>query len=346
MSIREQTVVFGADPEFFFRQNGDVVGSERVLPKDGIEYEKEGPHIPGGNGTVRGGGGKIIVDGVQAELNPRANVCRANMVNEIALCFQQIKRSYPDMQVDFSPLVTVTESEFELLSKRSKKFGCNSSENVYTGAQSKITVDPSVVRDRPAGGHLHFGGNESTAVKNALNDVNIIVPLFDIIVGNTCVLVDRNEGNKRRREMYGRAGEYRLKPYGIEYRTVSNFWLQHPHLMSMVMGLGRLAISIAVAGEGKNLMNLVNMSDIEKAINDNDYDLAMSNFNKIIDYVIELTGGDEQLVLTTHTITQFRKFVELGVGHWFPDNGLDYWVNAKEGHHMGFERFLTEVVLK
>lgn len=53
--IAQHTIIFGADPEFFFTQNGEVVGSEKILNTQ---------HSPGTPLS------KIIVDGVQAEINP------------------------------------------------------------------------------------------------------------------------------------------------------------------------------------------------------------------------------------------------------------------------------------
>ena len=33
-----------------------------------------------------------------------------------------------------------------------------------------------------------------------------------------------------RRSLYGASGAYRLKPYGVEYRVLSNFWLRSEEL--------------------------------------------------------------------------------------------------------------------
>jgi hypothetical protein len=47
---------------------------------------------------------------------------------------------------------------------------------------------------------------------------------LDITLGLRTLDWDRD---RIRRSMYGKAGAYRPKPYGIEYRTPSNKWVSH-----------------------------------------------------------------------------------------------------------------------
>jgi hypothetical protein len=145
-------------------------------------------------------------------------------------------------------------------------------------------VDPEKYRIRSAAGHIHLGdasGSTTSSQWAALHSPDRLVPILDIIVGNTCVLLDRDPGNVERRRVYGRAGEYRTPPYGIEYRVLSNFWLRSYSLMSFVMSLSRFAVGLLTATihnggrKGVNyeaeLLKLVNMDDIRRAINENDF---------------------------------------------------------------------------
>ena len=55
----------GCDPEFFFRKDGKIIGSEQVLPKDGWHWIDRS--------------WSIVRDGVQAEIHPCfANTCLGN----------------------------------------------------------------------------------------------------------------------------------------------------------------------------------------------------------------------------------------------------------------------------
>jgi hypothetical protein len=75
-----------------------------------------------------------------------------------------------------------------------------------------------------------------------------------------------------RRVFYGRAGEYRLPTYGIEYRVLSNFWLCAPPIAHLVLDLARNTISFALQGYTKLLKttpdevcSIINNCDVEKA---------------------------------------------------------------------------------
>src|SRR4051812_39330793 len=101
-------VVLGCDPEFFFTgSNGQVIGSEKILPKRGMKIEDS----PYGYGDYDS---KFIVDGVQAELNPEPNTCRANLANEISRCFRELAQSFKDdgkqIGVSFAPVVNISQA--------------------------------------------------------------------------------------------------------------------------------------------------------------------------------------------------------------------------------------------
>jgi hypothetical protein len=49
-----------------------------------------------------------------------------------------------------------------------------------------------------------------------------IVCMCDYLLGLPSLLEDNDT---RRRELYGKAGACRLKSYGPEYRTLSNYWI-------------------------------------------------------------------------------------------------------------------------
>lgn len=67
-------------------------------------------------------------------------------------------------------------------------------------------------------GHIHIGydnPNQKTSEQ--------IVYAMDAILGLESILLDKDD---RRKEMYGKAGCFRFKKYGVEYRTLSNFWIK------------------------------------------------------------------------------------------------------------------------
>ena len=361
--IQYLSVLFGADPEFFFKQNGSVIGAEKVLPKEGVvqmeryyKYDANGNHERDAKGEYiilerAIGGPLIIIDGVQAELNVVPNHCRQSFSTNLSVCFRKIAEQIhgKDITASFAQTVEVDKEEMQTLSKDAQQFGCAPSKNVY--GRTKVEVkDASKYYSRSAGGHVHIGHGGSPTVKKVLANTDITIPMLDIIVGNTCVLIDRDPGNIERRKNYGRAGEYRLPKHGLEYRTLSNFWLRSYQTMSLVMALVRFAV--CVAGDeavSKELLALVDLEKIARAINENDAVLAQENFDKIKEIIVSIgvTGTtDTVFPLQGERVAQFEYFAKKGLDHWFKDDIMTHWV--KHDYHVlnGWEQFLDRIVAK
>jgi len=362
------SVSFGCDPEFFFEDNGAIVGAEKVLTKGSI------------------GNKRVIVDGVQAEMNPRPNTCRANLGVAIADCFRDMKTFLRGKQLNmnFKGTIEVKDEEFESLSEKSKEFGCAPDYNIYKHCKNEIKVNPVLYKKRTAGGHIHLGiaGYNAittittknrhcisskrflrgatnplnlheldekeytlTNVPKALRDIDKLIPMLDIIIGNTCVLIDRGINSYARREIYGKAGDYRLTPYGVEYRTLSNFWLRAYPLMSFVMGLARTAVMIV--GDDivnlndcrKEIMKAINLDNIKTAIDNNSFALARYNFLKIVPILVKYVDRLESFSINSHTLEKFKHFVNMGIDYWFKDNPIEHWSSITDGHHIGWESF-------
>lgn len=330
----------GSDPEFFYMKDGKVLSSELVLPKDGLLSS----------------GGKITIDGVQAEINPTTETCRELHANQIARCLHKVYRELPKgVTVSFDPLVPIELPVLDKLSEKAKHFGCTPSYNVYDNDNKMSIADSSKYPFRPAGGHIHLGGSESKDYKKLYKDLKTLIPMLDIIVGNTCVLIDRHEGNKERRMCYGRAGEFRTPKHGVEYRTLSNFWLKSYPLMSFVFALSRMAMDIIHFSTKENnfvkeIMDAVDIKDIRKAINNNDFDLALKNFSKIKP-ILESRMNSEH-PLNVGNMKEFLYFVgkvnTKGLEYWFPTDPIKYWYGVIENgiRGDGWERFLVNKVRK
>lgn len=92
--------------------------------------------------------------------------------------------------------------------------------------------------NRFCGGHLHVQYNHGNVPRH------VFAQFMDLVVELPYLRWDKQ---KMRRLFYGQPGIYREKPYGIEYRTPSNFWLskqfRDKHLASMVENINSLALT-------------------------------------------------------------------------------------------------------
>ena len=122
----------------------------------------------------------------------------------------------------FSKMSCVKFPAKELEHPLAHQFGCEPDYNAWTGEVNPrpFSPDPAI---RSAGGHVHL---ETDA------DACKMGQALDLFLGIPSILMDI-EGNQRR-ALYGKAGAIRFKPYGLEYRVLSNFWIFKPKLIKWV----------------------------------------------------------------------------------------------------------------
>lgn len=311
----------GSDPEFFFVKDNKVIPSVEVIDTETNAVKR---------------------DGFQGELNPMADSCREVAGVRIARAITEANKIAKKVgaTLTFNMSTVIEPDVWKRSASGLKRFGCNPTQNVHekefkrsTGMREKF---------RSAGGHVHIQLTDPLKRK-----VTEIVKVMDIMVGNTCVLIDRDPANARRRKIYGRAGEHRIKPYGLEYRVPSNFWLKHYVLWSMISGLARNACGIVHKGLHEELFKVVDFKDIRKAINENDYDLAMKNFlilkkfmldNAIVStYGVDCTNVDkfEKWASSKNPIGRLRIRTDEDV--------LRHWKSRTTRYMRGFETFISKI---
>lgn len=376
----EQQIYIGGDPEVFLcGKGGKIIGSERVISEKGIDLTN---HYSG----------KIVRDGVQVEFVLPPFHCRATGASTLATAFRALRvhllENFPTHHIDFRQVVEVDEDELADLSEKSRILGCAPSRNIYD-PDARVEVAPDRIRYRSAGGHIHiglnllgsrYGRNFTPAVDKPchplIDDPSHLVKLLDVLVGNTCVLIDRDPQAVERRKVYGRAGEYRIPAHGLEYRVLSNFWLRSYPLASFVWGMARMATAIGMTGQesiavttkdrygytiaskyvkpdwdsGLELLSQIDIEKVRRAINENDFNLAMETWQIVRGFLGAYTGGcletgDGAIPIVASTIEDFDYFLEKGLDHWFPKHqAMIRWLCFTNGHHNGWEAFLVNRV--
>jgi hypothetical protein len=372
--------VIGADPEVFIRHNsGRLMGSSQVIPIEGLVVDQDrntgkGILVDAPSGVYASG--TIVRDGVQAELHPLQDSCRQILGSRIGMLLNRLSDHLAehDAHIDFSVGVTLDDAFKAGMQEHERQLGCLRSENIHKPDQD-LGVDGATYEKRSAGGHLHLEVNRYVTASmdwpTAKLELTTLVPLLDFFVGLPCVLLDRDPGNAERRKVYGRAGEYRLPKYGLEYRTLSNFWLRSYPTTSMVTGMVRMAVACwhhpAIV---KKLKESLDAKKMVQAINDNDFDLALSMLPQVQDFthqVVDQYEADETSkkyllgAIPMYTDQDFARFVTIGLkglDHYFDKDPMKNWkpldtaayqfwdqdrCPAGEVVHMGWEKFLATV---
>ena len=106
----------------------------------------------------------------------------------------------------------------ELEHPNAQTFGCDPDFNAWTGRKNPRpkATDKNL---RSCGGHVHIGYLEGKYKDLAPRS---IIKACDLYMGIPAVFMDNGT---LRKQLYGKAGAYRQKGYGVEYRSLSNFWI-------------------------------------------------------------------------------------------------------------------------
>ena len=141
-------------------------------------------------------------------------------------------------QIEIMPVWDHQEHKFEpidLTSPQAQQFACDPDLDAYSGGVQRDSP-PDFGVYRTAGGHIHLGGDFNCPDFVAVLFLELAIAL---ILGGRFV----HQPESQRAKWYGQPGIYRVKPYGIEYRTLSNHWACSPY------GLNDLAPTIFNVGE-------------------------------------------------------------------------------------------------
>lgn len=204
---------FGCDPELFiFGPDDQPVSAEGIIPGS-----KEMPH--------RVEYGAVQRDGLAAEFNidPVDNFRDWN--RNIQAVMGQLRAMLPaGHRLEAVASVRFSEKTFLEASPDALALGCSPDFNAWTNS---INPPPSLDNDpflRCAGGHIHIGWTNDAQLSDPQHILNCtdLVKQLDWYLGGWSLKMDENA---ERRSLYGKAGSCRIKPYGVEYRVLSNFWV-------------------------------------------------------------------------------------------------------------------------
>lgn len=204
---------FGCDPELFIRdKDGKFISAEGLIPGTKAEPYKVD-------------GGAVQVDGMAAEFNIDPSSSFDEFDNNISKVLSQLHKMLPKgASLVALPAVVFDEDVWEASPEIAKILGCSPDFNAWTGDMNPPPHDPENPRLRTASGHLHIGWTEDAPLSDIdhINNCQDLVKQLDWYLGGWSL---RYEDDNRRRRLYGRAGACRIKPYGVEYRVLSNFWV-------------------------------------------------------------------------------------------------------------------------
>jgi len=223
----------GADPEIFVKSKGKPISAH-----DLIKGTKTDPFpVEGGAIQVDGLATEFNVDPVPIGEHERFNQGIVNVMKQLHSAVKEGNSGASFMKettVDFDPDYLAD------LPKEVLVLGCDPDWNAYT--EQKNPAPDGSAQFRATGGHVHLGWAKDMPTDDPeyIAICADIVKVLDLFLGIPCRILDPDD---RRRQMYGKAGSFRPKPYGLEYRTPSSIWI---HQKSTRIAVAR-SVCIAVS---------------------------------------------------------------------------------------------------
>jgi len=240
----------GSDPEVFLvNQQGKHIAINGYI-NAGKDDPLQIPDMPAGF--------TLQEDNVALEYGIPPAATSQEFIAHIQQVMDASRKWLPD-GVTFSNISCTIFEDDQLMHPMSKVFGCEPDYNAYT-KKANPKPRPEHRGMRSAGGHIHVETKEHKL---------LVVKAMDVFLGVPSVLMD---DGVERKKLYGKAGAFRPKPYGVEYRTLSNFWVFDSKLIDWVWRNTERALNNLKMGEASDL--------IEECINNNDQTLAQALVNE------------------------------------------------------------------
>lgn len=298
-------ITIGADPEFFL----ETKSKSTLIPSQGrVPGTKDNPAV------IDGTDFKVLRDNVAAEYNIPPATNKYDFLSSIETGMGLVLASIPydkRKNIQISKKSSGLINHKHLNNTEALNFGCEPDFNAWTISENVIDRDSIDERFRCVGGHVHVGYLEKYPNINPL----ILVRCMDLFLGVPSVILDPD---KERRKLYGKAGAYRPTKYGIEYRTLSNFWIHEPRFINFVWDNTITAISFAVSNDNIDPDSEFGYN-IQEAINTSNKDLA---YRVLSEVGAELEIRDDQVYLHFNknmptTKVKYAEPSESTVSTWF-----------------------------
>ncbi len=258
-----KNITTGADPEVFFHNDEGflsaegLVGGTKEQPKVIFEGEDEGYAVQEDNVMA-----EFCIPPAKTEDEfVESNLRVLDYLSDVAELNGAVVSISPSAKFD----------EHFLQTAQAATFGCDPDYGAYIQDLNPI-IDDIEGNYRFAGGHIHIGYDDPDFEEGVK-----LIKAMDIFLGLPSVWLDKD---KKRKKYYGTAGRFRIKKYGVEYRTLSNFWLQSEDKIRWVYRQTQKAIEFVNSGEFDKLSDDT-LKKVRNAIDNNAYLVARTQYVRI-----------------------------------------------------------------
>jgi hypothetical protein len=237
----QNEITIGADPEVFIRDQQDSFISGHIFECGTKRAPMPTPH------------GSVQVDGLALEFNvtpSRTPVEFLSNIHGVIKDLREIVSSRGNYDIAAVPTAEFGKKYLSTLPKHCLELGCEPDFNAYT--LEPFPRPPANKTFRTGAGHIHVGWREPQDIdQDHFELCSMVAKELDYYLGIPSIEWDKDE---KRRQLYGKAGCFRPKPYGVEYRVLSNAWVSDDNLIQKVFNLTFKAVHRMKANRGRAKM--------------------------------------------------------------------------------------------
>lgn len=265
----------GCDPEIFLKKKGEGFSAHGVIPGT-----KKEPHkVDSGMVQVDGMAVEFGIDPVQLDDPSGLTTFNKNIVDVMATMKSMVQEVDKDLRFNISPVQEFDPALIEAQPEEAKELGCDPDFSAYT-LEPNPRPDASDVAFRTASGHIHIGWGSDIPVDHPdhMEICANFVKIMDCVVGLYMTILD---DDPRRRTLYGKAGAFRPKPYGVEYRTPSNVWLTTKARRTAIFELTKMAVQAMQRGMTAEKLTRMSQEQVRAIIDEGNAKEAYKGLKKL-----------------------------------------------------------------
>jgi hypothetical protein len=259
MNANKMGITLGSDPEMMLwdKDQRKIVSSIPILKRD--------KHDP----IDLGDGMKMYADNVLVESAFEPSTTKEGFVSTIRTAIIRMQEKLGE-RYSLLPQSAHLYDADELKEKSCWESGCNPNYDVYARTMNLPAKFESGLRTGSF--HIHIGSEKLIDHE----DKDKAIKLLDIFLGCSSIVFDGDKTSSARRALYGKAGEFRPTPYGVEYRVLGNFALRSPKTTELVVDLVAYTMEQIYQGKADEIIASSDQDNVVQAINSGMKGLANS----------------------------------------------------------------------
>lgn len=242
------TITIGNDVEFILTRNSvpvssiGLIGGSKQFPRPCLR-------------------GALQEDNVLAEINIDPSETHEEWELSNTTVIKELEDVLPK-DISISTLASAFYPPTELANPKAQEFGCDPDFNAWKRGLNKFkNLTGKFKMLRSAGGHVHIG----------IPDLEVsekfeLIKCMDAFIGLQAVMLDKDT---QRKMLYGKAGAMRIKPYGVEWRVPSNFWIHdkvsRKWMFNAAMFCAENFKDLALLYNDKTIVTAINTNNVEAA---------------------------------------------------------------------------------